>query len=71
MYERIAMKILFDIYDEHDGDLDRTWREWRYGRGKIQASIDGESGYVDDRYLNEFREKAYLVALVGSAEAIA
>lgn len=47
LYERMATKMLTDIYNKNDGDLDKTWQEWRFG----------PQGGTDERYKRQFFNK--------------
>jgi len=44
LYASVVTKMLNNIKEENKGDLEKTWNQWRFGRG----------GGVDDRYRKEF-----------------
>jgi hypothetical protein len=47
LYKNAVCKMLNEIYQRHDGDLEKTWKEWRFG----------PRGGKDNRYRKEFYEK--------------
>ncbi|MFH0808230.1 MAG: lytic transglycosylase domain-containing protein [archaeon] len=58
MYKQVVLKMLIEIYLAQNGDLDRVWRDWRFGREKVDLSIASlNKNYVDERYRKLFGEK--------------
>jgi hypothetical protein len=47
LYKNAVTKMLNEIYQRHDGDLEATWKEWRFG----------PTGGKDNRYRTEFYRK--------------
>jgi hypothetical protein len=47
MYKQVTEKMLREIYDRHDGDIEKTWQEWRFG----------PKGGQDKRYKQAFYQK--------------
>jgi len=49
MYKQVTTRMLEDMYNRHNGDEDKMWREWRFGLGDMDK-------FKDDRYEKAFFE---------------
>jgi len=49
LYKQVVTKMLGDIYTRHEGNLESTWIEWRFGSRAV-----GNPLFKDDRFRNTF-----------------
>jgi hypothetical protein len=52
LYQKVAKKMLADVHGKHNGDIEKIWKEWRFG-----SSLKGNDPEYRKRVLTAWNQK--------------